>query len=104
MIRNGELHTILRPGFPGSDEPLPDISVEEATAAAATQPSEPFTVETTDGSERYRVLAEPGEVTATWSWWACRSRRSTPPATGSSSSWPWASPWRSRCWPSWRGG
>ena len=62
VIRDGQVHTMLRPGFPGSDEPLPDIPVEEATAAAATQPPEPFTVETTDGSERYRVLAEPGEV------------------------------------------
>ena len=62
VVRNGELRTFLRPGFPGSDEPLPDISVEQATAAAASVPPEPFTVETTDGSEHFRVLAEPGQV------------------------------------------
>jgi two-component system OmpR family sensor kinase len=61
VVRNGTLQTLLWPGFPDTTAPIPDLAAESAAQAARDHPGEPFTVGATTGSERFRVVAEPGQ-------------------------------------------
>jgi two-component system OmpR family sensor kinase len=54
-IQNGTTDVLMQPNVTGEDPGAPNVSVDDALSAART--AEPFTVSSTTGSGRYRVLA-----------------------------------------------
>jgi two-component system, OmpR family, sensor kinase len=61
-IENGQMQVLVQPNVTAEDAGAPRVTVDQALAAART--GEPFTVSSTTGSGRYRVLAThaPGGV------------------------------------------